>query len=89
VVNAWPEVIPAIINSSSGAKFAGRVNVHHGVFGTFARGSVLNRWKALVIIAILLDGCAAQQQKVEQERKIIIQFNESQVMVVTGDLDQP
>jgi hypothetical protein len=49
----------------------------------------LNRWKALVIIAILLDGCAAQQQKVEQERKMVIQFNESQVMVVTGDLDQP
>ena len=83
-----PDFIPAIINSSSGAKFAGRITVHHGIFGTFARGSVLNRWKALVIIAILLGGCAAQQQKVEPERKMVIQFNESQVMVVTGDLNQ-
>ena len=82
-----PDFIPAIINSSSGAKFAGRITAHHGIFGTFARGSVLNRWKALVIIAILLGGCAAQQQKVEPERKMVIQFNESQVMVVTGDLD--
>ncbi len=43
---------------------------------------------SLVVIAILLGGCAAQQERVEQERKMVIQFNESQVMVVTGDLDQ-
>src|SRR5262249_39984047 len=36
-----------------------------------------------------LGGCAAQPQKVEWERRMVIQFNESQVMVVTGDLDQP
>src|SRR5258708_33172113 len=89
VVNGWADFIPAINNCSSGGKFAGRITAHHGIFGTFARSSVLNRWKALVIIAILLGGCAAQQQKVEQERKLVIQFNESQVMVVTGDLDQP
>lgn len=49
----------------------------------------MNRWKPLVILAILLSGCAAQQQRVEQERSVLIQFNESQVMVVTGDLNQP
>src|SRR5262249_15755383 len=38
---------------------------------------------------ILFGGCAAQPQKVEWEPKMVIQFNESQVMVVTGDLDQP
>ena len=48
----------------------------------------MNLWKSLVIIAILLGGCAAQQQRVEQERKMVIQFNESEMMVVTGDLDQ-
>ena len=44
--------------------------------------------KSLVIIAILLGGCAALQERSEQERKMVIQFNESQVIVVTGDLDQ-
>ena len=48
----------------------------------------MNLWKSLVIIAILLGGCAAQQQRVEQERKMVTQFDESQVMVVTGDHDQ-
>jgi len=43
---------------------------------------------SLVIIAILLGGCAARQERIEQEHKIVIQFNESQMMVVTGDLDQ-
>ena len=49
----------------------------------------MKRWRPLVIIAILFGGCAAQQQKVEQERRVVVRFNESQVMVVTGDLDQP
>jgi hypothetical protein len=53
-----------------------------------ARDGDLNHWKSLVIIAILLGGCAAQQQRVEQERKMVTQFDESQVMVVTGDHDQ-
>ena len=48
----------------------------------------MNHWKSLVIIAILLGGCAPQQEGVEEERKTVIQFDDSQMMVVTGDLDQ-
>ena len=49
---------------------------------------ILSLWKSLVVLAILLGGCAAQQERVERERKTVVEFNESQVMVVTGDLDQ-
>jgi len=49
---------------------------------------ILSLWKSLVVLAILLGGCAAQQERVERERKTVVEFNESQVIVMTGDLNQ-
>ena len=60
-----PDFTPAIINSSSGAKFAGRITAHHGIFGTYLRGAVFleSLEKALVIIAILLMAGARHSNK--------------------------
>jgi hypothetical protein len=49
----------------------------------------LNAWTALLIFAMALPGCvAAQQNQQEMMHKTVVALNQSQILVMTGDLSQ-
>jgi hypothetical protein len=50
----------------------------------------LNSWPALLMLALALTGCvAAEQHRQEMIHEVAVTLNKSQVMVMTGDLEQP
>jgi hypothetical protein len=50
----------------------------------------LNAWTAILIVATALAGCVAQERnRQEMMHKTMVTLNQSQIMVMTGDLSQP